>query len=346
MKCVFIIQGEGRGHSAQAIALAKILKDLDVEIAAAFIGKNHANRNHDWAFKEIGVSSNYFYSPNFVYKNNEVSLTRTALNFVKNIFKINNSVKYLKNQLKQIKPDFIVNFYEPLTPFAKSSLQIPTVTVGHQFLIEHPDYPKQLPLQRSLIGLFNKVISYNSKEILALSFYPLKGQYKHRIAPPLLRKEVLEAKPRVIRNKVVGYVVNPTLVDILRRQASHYLKYKFVVYNETYDFQDFNFKCKKVSQDFVEDLLSAEYVVCSGGFETVSESHYLRKKILSVPLKNHAEQILNTIDASERGIILTNNDYDLSRLLLKDYTFQKSQFSREEYKRWYVEFFKEFLRNI
>jgi uncharacterized protein (TIGR00661 family) len=346
MKCVFIIQGEGRGHSTQAIALAQILKELEVEVVAAYIGKNHVGRNHDWVFKEIGVNENYFYSPNFVYKNNEVSLKRTALKFLKNIFKIRKSIKYLKNELKQINPDFVVNFYEPLAPFAKSGLQIPTVTIGHQFLIDHPSYPQQLPLQRKLISLFNKLVSYNSEKTIALSFYPLVGQYKHYIAPPLLRKEVLNAKPKVIFNKVVAYVINPIFVHKITEQAFCYLKYKFTVYNELHEYKGFNFQSKKISPEFVDDLLSAEYIVTSGGFETISEAHYHEKKILAVPVKNHAEQILNTIDASEKGIILTNNDYDLSRLILKNNRFQKSQFSKEQYKEWYIRFFKDFIKNI
>jgi len=346
MKCVFIIQGEGRGHSTQAIALAQILKELEVEVVAAYIGKNHVGRNHDWVFKEIGVDENYFYSPNFVYKNNEVSLKRTALKFLKNIFKIRKSIKYLKNELKQINPDFVVNFYEPLAPFVKSGLQIPTVTIGHQFLIDHSSYPQQLPLQRKLISLFNKLVSYNCVKTIALSFYPLVGQYKHHIAPTLLRKKVLTAKPKTIFNKVVAYVINPIFVHNITEQAFCYLKYKFIVYNELHEYKGFNFQSKKISPEFVNDLLSAEYIVTSGGFETISEANYHEKKILAVPVKNHAEQILNTIDASEKGIILTNNDYDLSILLLKNNRFQKSQFSKGEYKEWYIKFFRDFIKSI
>jgi uncharacterized protein (TIGR00661 family) len=346
MKCVFIIQGEGRGHSTQAIALAQILKELGVEVVAAYIGKNHVGRNHDWVFKEIGVNENYFYSPNFVYKNNEVSLKRTVLKFLKNIFKTRKSIKYLKNELKQINPDFVVNFYEPLSSFAKSGLQIPSITIGHQFLIDHPSYPEQLPMQRKLISFFNKLVSFHSTKIIALSFYPLIGQYKYHIAPPLLRKEILTAKPKTIFNKVVSYVINPDFVQNITQQVFCYLKYTFIVYNELHEYKGFNFKTKKISPEFVDDLLSAEYIVTSGGFETISEANYHEKKILAVPVKNHAEQILNTIDASNRGIILTNNNYDLSKLLLSNNRFQKSQFSKEEYKEWYIRFFKEFLKNI
>jgi len=346
MKCVFIIQGEGRGHSTQAIALAQILKELDIQVAAAYIGKNHVGRNHDWVFKEIGVDENYFYSPNFVYKNNEVSLKRTALKFIKNIFQTAKSIKYLKNELKQINPDFVVNFYEPLAPFAKLGLQIPTITIGHQFLIDHPNYPKELPFQRALISLFNKLVSHNSNEVIALSFYPLVGEYKYHIAPPLLRREVLTAKPKTIFNKVASYVINPIFVEKITQQAFCYLKYKFTIYNELYDNKGFNFQCRKISPEFVDDLLSAEYVVTSGGFETISEAHYHEKKILAVPIKNHAEQILNTIDAANKNIILTNNDYELNKLLLCNNRFQKSEFPKKEYKDWYIKFFKKFSKNI
>jgi hypothetical protein len=346
MKCVFIIQGEGRGHSTQAIALAEILRDMGVEVVAAYIGKNHVGRNHDWVFKEISVKPKYFYSPNFIYYKNQVSLPRTVLKFILNLKKTFNSIKYLNNELKQINPDFVVNFYEPLTSFAKYNLQIPTITIGHQFMIDHPSYPKELPLQRKLISLFNNLVSRGSKKIIALSFYPAKNDKNLNIAPPILRKEVLEAKPKIIKNKVVAYVVNPDLALDILDKTYNYPKCKFSIYNEKYSDCTFNAKCKLISPNFVEEMLEAEYVICSGGFETVSEAHYHNKKILGVPVKNHAEQILNTIDASRKKIIVTNNDYKLNDLITIDNKFKKTKFLKKEYTEWYINFFQKFFKEI
>jgi hypothetical protein len=84
MKCIFITQGEGRGHICQAIALKQILDKLNIQVLATYVGKNHVNRNHNWAFKELNLKPNYFYSPNFVYKNNEVNIPLTIFKTLKN----------------------------------------------------------------------------------------------------------------------------------------------------------------------------------------------------------------------------------------------------------------------
>lgn len=314
-KCIFFIQGEGRGHCTQAIALKQVFDQIGIEVIGVYIGKNHMDRNHDWVFKELNVSVNgNYYSPNFVYHNNKINLIRTSIKTITNLRKIKYSINYIKNLIRLHKPDFVVNFYEPLVGLSLKKSNVPLYTIGHQFMIDHPNYPKQLPIQRYLISLFNKVVACKSASILALSYYPDHNYKNILVAPPLLRSNILNATPSVISNKVTAYVVNSYLVYDLIHQAETNTDKNFIVYNETHVMKYENFECKKINPSFVDDLLNAEYVICSGGFETVCEAIYLNKKILAVPVNNHSEQILNTIDAQNKSLIFTNNNYDTTEL--------------------------------
>jgi uncharacterized protein (TIGR00661 family) len=348
MKCLFIIQGEGRGHATQAIALKQILDSINIQVSAAYIGKNHNNRNHNWVFDDLSLSPNYFYSPNFIYKNNEVNFPLTAIKTLKNIKNIRFSIGFLHQEIKKYNPDFIVNFYEPLTPFANHNLNKPVITIGHQYMLDHQNYPnpKKWRLHKKIILLFNKLVAHNSKHILALSYY----QAKHHnplisVAPPLLRKSILNAKPHITPNKVAVYLINPEQIHNILSQTPNYPNHTFIIYNEKYTTQTFNTSCVPISPNFIQDLLSSQYVICSGGFETICEAHYHNKHILAVPTKNHTEQILNTIDASSNNIIITNNNYNLSQLLSNNTTAPSSTtYPKESHTQFYTNFFKYLLK--
>lgn len=314
-KCIFFIQGEGRGHCAQALALKQIFDEIGIDVVGVYIGKNHLARNHDWVLKDINVATTGgYYSPNFVYHNNEISLTKTVLKTIKNVKNIVSSIKYIKDLVKLHNPDFVINFYEPLVGRALLNHSVPVIVIGHQFMIPHPLYPKQLPIQRFLIQFFNHLVAGTAVKKIALSYYPQYDTYNITVCPPLLRRDILQSNIVIKPNKVVAYVVNSYLVEKITNQAHLYPDKQFVIYNETYSYVNKNVECKKVGPSFVTDLLSAEYVITSGGFETICESVYLNKKILAVPVENHAEQILNTIDASTNKLICTNDDYNLKEL--------------------------------
>jgi uncharacterized protein (TIGR00661 family) len=344
MKCIFITQGEGRGHICQAIALKQILDKLNIQVLATYVGKNHVNRNHNWAFKELNLKPNYFYSPNFVYKNNEVNIPLTIFKTLKNLKNIKSSVAYLNNQIKHHNPDFIVNFYEPLTPLANHNTNIPVITIGHQFMINHPIYPNPIKwwFHKQLINIFNKLISFNSTHTIALSYYPATNHKNILIAPPLLRHSILTAKPKIIKNKVSSYLVNSQLIHTLIPQLQNYPNHNFTIYNESYSHSGSNYICKKISSSFIKDMLSSNYIVCSGGFETTAEANYHNKNILMVPLPNHTEQILNSLDATQNNIALTNNTYNLHNLLNNNITKIKNinKFSKKDYTQFYINFFK------
>ena len=54
---------------------------------------------------------------------------------------------------------------------------------------------------------------------------------------------------------------------------------------------------------------------CTAGFESVCEGAYLGKPMLLVPVENHYEQYLNSLDAEKTGIAIRDSKFNLSRLL-------------------------------
>ncbi len=65
---------------------------------------------------------------------------------------------------------------------------------------------------------------------------------------------------------------------------------------------DKNLIYRKFNEDrFFNDLGSCKAVLANGGFTLISESIYLKKPVLSIPVKGQFEQILNAIYLERLG---------------------------------------------
>ena len=80
MKVMFVIQGEGRGHLTQALALKEMLLHSGHEVVDVMVGKSK-NREIPGFFQEkIGMPITLFNSPNFVpsKENRKFSLCKSV----------------------------------------------------------------------------------------------------------------------------------------------------------------------------------------------------------------------------------------------------------------------------
>ena len=68
-------------------------------------------------------------------------------------------------------------------------------------------------------------------------------------------------------------------------------------------------------EKFLQLMAGCRAVVCTAGFESVSEAAYLSKPVLMIPVQNHIEQYLNSLDAQQAGLGIADTDFKLTRLL-------------------------------
>src|SRR6185369_11011728 len=108
------------------------------------------------------------------------------------------------------------------------------------------------------------------------------------LLPPILRREILDAKPSV-GDHVLVYVTSPSpdLAALLRQVRCSFLCYGF-----GREGRDANIIYKKPSvSEFFKDLVSCKAVIANTGFSLVSEALHLGKPYLGVPVKHQFEQI-------------------------------------------------------
>lgn len=93
MKVMFVIQGEGRGHLTQALALKEMLQHNGHEVVDVMVGKSKSREIPRFFQDKIGLPVTLFNSPNFVpsKENRKFSLCKSVA------YNVPTSPSYLKS---------------------------------------------------------------------------------------------------------------------------------------------------------------------------------------------------------------------------------------------------------
>ena len=341
MKYLFVVQGEGRGHMTQAIALAQLLKKNGHEVAGAMVGKN-PNRTLPSFFEDkIGCPVTTFDSPSFDYgkggKRGKIAKTILTNTTPHMLSLWRKSIDTIAHNIDRVQPDVVVNFYEMLLGLSGlvHRLKVPVVSIGHQFLIDHPDYTHRSRTDQGqfALRLNNMFCSLGTTKTLALSFYPMKDFYRDRIAvvPPLLRHEVFSLKPRD-EGYILGYLLNPAYADEVREWHARNPDVKLHIFwdkkgaPETLEVDATMTLHRLHDQKFLKMMAECAGYATTAGFESVCEAMYLSKPALLIPA--HIEQEINAEDAAGIGAGIVSKEFDLSRLaeFIPDYAADTAGF--------------------
>jgi uncharacterized protein (TIGR00661 family) len=330
MRYLFIVQGEGRGHMTQAIALRNMLVRNGHEVCAALVGKSERRQIPQFFHDKIQAPVIGFQSPNFVLDPNKKGL-RIMDTMMVNLFqfrKFLNNLKEIDKTVERYQPDVIVNFYDLLggmySFFSKKKRQFKFVCIGHQFLLQHPDFehPHGHEVDKMLIYNNTLISSAKSDLNLALSFVPMRDIPKKHlyVVPPLLRTEVTTLKPEN-EGFLLGYVVNDGYGDDIiawhaqnkhlkvvcfwdRKDAeTEYRPHENLVFHQLNDVK------------FLEHMRTCSGYVSTAGFESICEAMYLGKPVMMIPTANHYEQLCNSIDAVKAGAGIRHDKFDMSKLV-------------------------------
>ena len=153
-------------------------------------------------------------SPGFSLKQHRgISMVGTFANLLGNLPAYSRSLKTIGQAIAEVQPDLIVNFLEPLMGVYNllRPHTIPVLVVGHQYMLEHPDFvhEKKFKTQQSGMKFYIAVTGARSSK-LALSFYhaPDLPKQKLFVSPPILRKQLFELQPDFSGGHLLIYLLN------------------------------------------------------------------------------------------------------------------------------------------
>jgi uncharacterized protein (TIGR00661 family) len=327
MRFVFLVQGEGRGHMTQAIALKQALCAQGHEVAVTLIGKSRRREIPKFFSTAMGGEVYGFHSPNFHTHSNAkgIAILPTLLGNVLKSRKYIRSLRYVHRWMQKVEPDAIINFYDFLGGLYSLIYKpsCPFHVIGHQYLAYHPDFPFAPGLfPRLLFKLCNRITSFRANTFLALSYAPYSSPERPnlKVLPPLLRKEVFDLEPSN-QGFLLVYLVNAGYgEDIIQWHQSH-PDVKLHCFWDKPEHKDVWSPHENLSfhpiddRKFLKFLASCRAYICTAGFESVCEALYLGKPIMTIPVEGQYEQACNALDASQLGQVMSSSTYDIDRFL-------------------------------
>jgi uncharacterized protein (TIGR00661 family) len=181
-----------------------------------------------------------------------------------------------------------------------------SVQFGHQASFQSNKTPRAK--KNNFIGEFVLKHFVKSTHYLGLHF----KAYDDAVFNPIIKQEIIEATPTDD-----GHI-------------SVYLPHYSIAYLEPYFLAESNYHFEVFSAEvttirnykniiyfpisnsgFTKSMIRSHAVITGGGFETPAEAMYMNKKVLSIPIAKHYEQLSNAAALSELGVkVLLHIDQD------------------------------------
>jgi len=321
-RILYGIHGTGHGHAMRGLTIARSLAKHEF----LFVTDGDAPSILEKEFPVVRLDN-----LGTVCRNYKVDLPATVAHAAPILLRRRQVTEKLLRVMDNFQPDCCMTDLEYFVPRAAKQSGLPCLTLDHQHVITccRHKLPPDMWFDYFVQGLTPKYLFPPTEENLIISFYapPLRPEYKAKIAPPILRQRVLDLKP-CDRGHILVYQSNSThrgLLDFLKaatRRTCYVFGYKNKVGRE-----DNLVFCPKSEEEFLELLEGASYVICGGGHTLMTESLFLGKAILSLPLKGFVEQRFNALYVEQLGYGMQADMFGLRSDLLKKFEARLGEFT-------------------
>ena len=326
MKYLFVIQGEGRGHFTQALSLKNMLEKNGHEVIGVMVGSSANRTLSDFFVNKIDTEIFRFLSPNFL-PTPKAKKSFLIASIIYNLLLVPayiGSLFSIRRMIKDKQPDVVINFYELLcgVTYGVFNPVAPMINIAHQYYFLTPgfEYTGENKKEFRLLNFYSKMTAMNSAKIMALSFRAEENANygKITIAPPLLRKEVINHKVKT-GNYIHGYILNSGYAEELTKWSEQNLYEKLHFFWDKKNVDKTVELSPRLIMHLLDDTLFLEYMAgckgyaTTGGFESVCEAMYLKKPVLMVP--THIEQECNVMDALRSNAGVAADRFNLYTLL-------------------------------
>lgn len=341
IRFAFIIQGEGRGHLTQAIALAEVLRSAGHQVVGMMVGASRNREIPKFFIERAMCAVESFESPNFVMgKNNKnINLFRTIVQnmSIPRLNRYAGSVRFIGRKVVEWDVDTVVNFYEMMGSFAATGRKngigvnskgerIKTVGIAHQYMLLRPEFHYERYFGGWFSFMFLKIHAWLSAlgqdKCLALSFYAeqqaTKSGARIKLIPPILRGEVL-SKVAQDKGHILGYMLNQGYANEVNLWHETHKETPLQIFWDKKDVPDelqidSTLTYNKINDvKFIDLMVSCRAYVTTAGFESVCEAMYHGKPVLMIP--SHLEQSINAHDAQRVGAGVIGDRFDITLLL-------------------------------
>ena len=284
MKILYAIQGTGNGHISRSKKIIKhLIEHAKVDILVSE-SQHEINLGYEIKYKLNGLG--------FVFGK------RGGIDYLTSIKNVRlNKVIADVNDLPIDDYDIVVSDFEPISSWACKIKKKPFVSLSHQvaFLSDKTPRPEKINHLAEFIMKWYAPIS----EPIGLHFQ----KYDNFIETPIIRDEI-----RYTDIKNLGHytVYLPSYDQKFLIKYLNKVDVRWELFSKHYKgspYEEKNVTVYPISNEkFIESLSTCEGILCNSGFETPSESIFLGKKILTLPMKGQYEQECNAVSLKKMGI--------------------------------------------
>lgn len=335
-RLLFIVQGEGRGHLSQSIALKEILEDAGNSVESVYVGQKSGDALPDYFLDAFDGKLNYFHSPYLLRTPNRkgIYIGKTLLfNLFRSLTYVK-EVRRLRREINMAKPDLVINFYDLVGALAlrATAREIRRIGIGHHFFLHLDGYRCNggSGFHRWLLKIHTKRIINACDRVLALSFKPGEGDSEIAVVPPLIRRKFREVVYRPGDRYLAYFLHEGFIFDLitLSRKDPEFASDVFTGLIPGIELPDQLSLFPVEEERFCEKMASCKGLITTAGFDTVAEAAYLGIPLLAVPAKNHFEQKCNSLDMERAGIGIW------SHRIGSEQVSEMKTFNNSEYRKW------------
>jgi len=324
MRILYGVVGEGMGHAIRSKVVCEHLVASGHQVKIVVSGRAHAllaKSFHD-VVEIRGLTIRYV--------DNRMDREGTlARNMLAAPWMLAANVGAYYDGVASFRPDAVLSDFDSFAYFFAKRHRLPILSIDNQQIISRCKLGKfakqhvKVDYQMTKAFVRAKLPACDHYVVTTFFFPPVRKRYEKEttLVPPILRQAIFDAKRRAHPgDHVLVYQTSTSdsrLIDELNAVDGH----TFVIYGLRKAGRRGNCILKEFSEEgFVEDLATARAVVTNGGLTLIGEAVYLGKPILSVPVGNQYEQILNARYLEELGYGLAAErvEADLLRLFLRE----------------------------
>jgi uncharacterized protein (TIGR00661 family) len=308
-KIVYAVCGEGFGHSTRSHLVGQRLIDAGHNVM--FVG----SKNSLLYLKQyFGERVKEVFGLSYAYDKGYVDPIRTVK---KNLVKFpkghRRNKELFKKHIEPFEPDLVISDFEPFSAWWAWRKNIPFISIDNEHMLTlcELEHPAKNRFSRLSAGVVTRCHYVGAVSYIIINFFRAPLRIDSAIlAPPIVRPIVCALQP-TNGEHILVYSTTGTREEQLRQMLGKFGGQKFYIYG--FDKNDVDGNCvfkRRSVESFLADLASARGVMASAGFSLISESMYLRKKMLLLPLAGHYEQIINAHYIQKLGLGISAKKLD------------------------------------
>jgi uncharacterized protein (TIGR00661 family) len=314
MKILYGVVGEGMGHAMRSrVVLDHLTKQHDVQVVVSGRAYDYLQQR---ASEHLAVRKIWGYT--LVYEDNEVQKWRTLGQNLKGaVTGWPENVRAYVDIADKFEPDVVISDFETWSYLFAQRHGLPVISVDNMQIINRCTHaPEILAGVEDQFRLTNAIVKAKVPGAdhyhVTTFFYPPVRKERTSLHPPILRPEILAARPEPGGHLLVYQTStsNPQLLEGLRQSGRESRIYG-LRRDLKEDVVEGNLRFRPFSEKgFIDDLRTAAGVIASGGFTLMGEAVSLGRPMLAVPVKKQFEQILNARYLEREGYGLAADELD------------------------------------